>query len=104
MTAIRFFKAHIIDPSQSIDGIGYLDVVNGVVDAIGIGTPPKTGKFEKVIDCKSSCLSPGLVDMRVQPADPGSEHLESLATLLACLLYTSPSPRDATLSRMPSSA
>ena len=25
-------------------------------------------------------------------------------TLLACLLYTSPSPRDATLSRMPSSA
>ena len=25
-------------------------------------------------------------------------------TALACLLYTSPSPRDATLSRMPSSA
>ena len=25
-------------------------------------------------------------------------------TLIACLLYTSPSPRDATLSRMPSSA
>ena len=25
-------------------------------------------------------------------------------TLFACLLYTSPSPRDATLSRMPSSA
>ena len=27
-----------------------------------------------------------------------------VALLLACLLYTSPSPRDATLSRMPSSA
>ena len=27
-----------------------------------------------------------------------------LAQLLFCLLYTSPSPRDATLSRMPSSA
>ena len=27
-----------------------------------------------------------------------------IAGLLACLLYTSPSPRDATLSRMPSSA
>ena len=82
MTAIRFFNAHIIDPSQSIDGIGYLDVVDGVVDAIGLGAPPKTGKFEQVIDCKTSCLSPGLVDMRVQPADPGSEHLESLATLV----------------------
>jgi len=83
MTAIRFFNAHIIDPSQSIDGIGYLDVSDSVVAAIGLGTPPKTGKFEQVIDCKSSCLSPGLVDMRVQPADPGSEHLESLPTLLA---------------------
>ena len=27
-----------------------------------------------------------------------------LANYLVCLLYTSPSPRDATLSRMPSSA
>ena len=30
--------------------------------------------------------------------DPNCPHIE------ACLLYTSPSPRDATLSRMPSSA
>ena len=29
---------------------------------------------------------------------------EELARLNSCLLYTSPSPRDATLSRMPSSA
>ena len=29
---------------------------------------------------------------------------KELGTELACLLYTSPSPRDATLSRMPSSA
>ena len=30
--------------------------------------------------------------------------LENLITYCLCLLYTSPSPRDATLSRMPSSA
>ena len=30
--------------------------------------------------------------------------VEGLAGVSACLLYTSPSPRDATLSRMPSSA
>ena len=53
MTTIRCFNAHIIDPSQSIEGIGYLDVVDGVVDAIGLGTPPKTGKFSQVIDCES---------------------------------------------------
>ena len=29
---------------------------------------------------------------------------EAIARFYACLLYTSPSPRDATLSRMPSSA
>ena len=32
------------------------------------------------------------------------ENRKSITTLITCLLYTSPSPRDATLSRMPSSA
>ena len=38
----------------------------------------------------------------------GSKNIENLDNILTqnqtCLLYTSPSPRDATLSRMPSSA
>ena len=34
----------------------------------------------------------------------GSEHIVGLAGSGACLLYTSPSPRDGLLSRMPSSA
>ena len=33
-----------------------------------------------------------------------STYTQAAATYLDCLLYTSPSPRDATLSRMPSSA
>ena len=36
--------------------------------------------------------------------DKGSIALGSIDKQAACLLYTSPSPRDATLSRMPSSA
>ena len=32
------------------------------------------------------------------------ENDHGIHTVCACLLYTSPSPRDATLSRMPSSA
>ena len=36
---------------------------------------------------------------------PGTEnHFDNLADILPCLLYTSPSPRDGLLSRMPSSA
>ena len=36
------------------------------------------------------------------PVSPTTDHLGAL--LMACLLYTSPSPRDGLLSRMPSSA
>ena len=49
-------------------------------------------------------------DGRIEPLDLDKMHLmveeacEGLAGVSACLLYTSPSPRDATLSRMPSSA
>ena len=35
---------------------------------------------------------------------PRFDGLEFLSMMRTCLLYTSPSPRDATLSRMPSSA
>ena len=34
----------------------------------------------------------------------GCEHMDSIEQLAICLLYTSPSPRDRTRSRMPSSA
>ena len=39
-----------------------------------------------------------------QPCGKGQYSLEGDVVCLTCLLYTSPSPRDATLSRMPSSA
>ena len=39
-----------------------------------------------------------------QPVDIGQANIEIIAEINHCLLYTSPSPRDATLSRMPSSA
>ena len=45
---------------------------------------------------------PGLEINR--PDSETAEVTENAAILIACLLYTSPSPRDATLSRMPSSA
>ena len=54
---------------------------DGNFDGLEVGTGPNTG-------------SPaGSWELGVDPAHPED-----------CLLYTSPSPRDATLSRMPSSA
>ena len=43
-------------------------------------------------------VGPGLLQKRTVRKRPGT------VGICACLLYTSPSPRDATLSRMPSSA
>ena len=53
------------------------------------------------ISTESSAYSLGLCEMLTGSADLT---LNTLKQILDCLLYTSPSPRDATLSRMPSSA
>ena len=47
--------------------------------------------------------SPGIFQL-VIPAELVEDTLNELLPLLGCLLYTSPSPRDRSLSRMPSSA
>ena len=69
--------------SQKLDGIGYVTVAAGKISGISMGTPPKTQMAKHSVDCKKATLCPGLVDMRVQSADPGAEHLETLPTMLA---------------------
>ena len=44
------------------------------------------------------------IDLEMTGLDPDKEKIIEIATLITCLLYTSPSPRDRTRSRMPSSA
>ena len=46
----------------------------------------------------------GVVGSGIDPAVLAEAGARDTDLLIACLLYTSPSPRDATLSRMPSSA
>ena len=71
-----------------------------------------TGPQRIVIDLKDAAsnavppgdqtLGPWLLALR--SGNPTNGVLRYVLDLTACLLYTSPSPRDATLSRMPSSA
>ena len=42
--------------------------------------------------------------IRLKPSVATTAGYATICLVVACLLYTSPSPRDATLSRMPSSA
>ena len=107
MTDIQFINAHLIDPSQNLDGIGHVTVENGVISDCSLGDAPKPSKNTKIVDCTHSYLSPGLVDMRVQSGDPGAEHLEDLNSLLqaaaagitafACLPNTQPIIDDASM-------
>ena len=84
MTDILFTNVRLIDPSQNLDASGQLAITDGVISAVDAGpAESNSAKADKVIDCRGACIAPGLVDMRVQTADPGSEHLEDLATLLA---------------------
>ena len=45
-----------------------------------------------------------LIFVLIAPHESGANHLKALAKVSSCLLYTSPSPRDLSTSRMPSSA
>ena len=60
-----------------------------------IGRHVVTALLERGLDVKA-------LDLRLDGVDERAERLT--LDLFSCLLYTSPSPRDATLSRMPSSA
>ena len=55
-------------------------------------------------DTLSEVLRANNVDFRFKNPSPWFGILFSMLPIIICLLYTSPSPRDATLSRMPSSA
>lgn len=75
-------NAHIICPVQGFDGLGYVGMANTQICASGVGATKDEASYDRVIDCQGEFVTPGLVDMRVQSADPGFEHLETLETLL----------------------
>ena len=66
--------------------------------------------LKKLVNNSQMAINDGVYDVDVNLQKSSQDFQEiiksnSHATLLTdCLLYTSPSPRDATLSRMPSSA
>ena len=97
------------------------------IDVIAINTDPKAAKFKKVAYALSGKSSFSLIKEKLsvrgkrkgvieylREAFPNQtfngklefveHHLAHLASAYNCLLYTSPSPRDLSTSRMPSSA
>jgi len=84
MTDLLFHNARLLDPARGIDETGHVAVTDGVITHAALGDPDAATRkgAAQTVDCGGACLAPGLVDMRVQTADPGAEHLEDLTTLL----------------------
>tara|TARA_R110000868_G_scaffold128879_2_gene337311 strand:- start:1246 stop:2571 length:1326 start_codon:yes stop_codon:yes gene_type:complete len=97
-----YVNARILDPASGFDGPGELLTIGEEIADIGTklfdGKPPADAE---VVDCAGLCLTPGLVDMRVQLREPGDEHKEGLksggeaaiaggVTTVVCLPNTNP--------------
>ena len=84
MTDLLLYNARLLDPAQARDETGFVAITGDTISASGTGTAPAelVAAAARTHDCAGACLAPGLIDMRVQSADPGAEHLEDLSTLL----------------------
>ena len=68
----------VIDPSQSIDAIQDVLVVDGVLAEVAEGIDPPEGARE--IEAEGLVVTPGLIDVHVHLREPGGEHKETIAT------------------------
>ena len=76
-----------------------------LIDPFNIGSEVSVARFSSECTLMSQVDHPNIVQfMGVCFLEPSVHPLLVMERLDTCLLYTSPSPRDATLSRMPSSA
>jgi dihydroorotase len=80
MSLRRLFRgARLLDPDSGRDMVGDVIVVDDRIAAIGANiSAAGLGADVEVIECAGLCLAPGLVDMRVQLREPGTEHIESI--------------------------
>lgn len=76
-----FTNARLLDPASGLDALGGLLVEgNRIVDFGPNLYADSLPALADVIDCEGHCLSPGLVDMRVNIGEPGNEHKETIAS------------------------
>jgi dihydroorotase len=71
-------NGRLVDPSQSIDHVGWLHVRGGRIVATGSGTRglPRLPQ----IDATGLIVAPGLIDMHVHLREPGASHKETIET------------------------
>ena len=96
----------IQEPDQCINAVDGDAAPYGIEDVTPGATPYECDELKTWTATATDCASPELLTWVSRIYENGvlvKEGKESSISYV-CLLYTSPSPRDATLSRMPSSA
>jgi dihydroorotase len=68
----------LVDPSQGLDAVGDLLLVDGKVQSIG-GKIAGPDGAERV-DCSGLVVAPGMIDVHVHLREPGREDVETVAT------------------------
>jgi len=80
MASLLLTGGRVIDPSQSMDRVADVLVVNGKVAAIGPEAGHKTAPDVERIDVSGLVVSPGLIDLHVHLREPGQSAKETIAT------------------------
>jgi dihydroorotase len=72
----------IIDPSQSLDGVGDVLILDGKIESVGdrVGNAASGRDGLETIDCTGLVVSPGFVDVHCHLREPGREEVETIAT------------------------
>ena len=105
MFDLKIINAEIIDGTGATSFFGEIGIKENIIVARG----KKIGGSKNIFNAHGYILCPGIIDTHTHyDAQLTWDNLASpsldLGVTTACLLYTSPSPRDRQKSRMPSSA
>ncbi|MDH5233598.1 MAG: dihydroorotase [Gemmatimonadota bacterium] len=68
----------LVDPSQGMDAVGDLLLVDGKVSAVGGTIAGPEGA--RTIDCAGLVVAPGMIDVHVHLREPGREDVETVAS------------------------
>ena len=79
--AILLRGGRLIDPSQGLDELGDLLVVDGMVESVGrVGDVRRDGDALETIECAGRVVSPGFIDVHCHLREPGREEVETIAS------------------------
>lgn len=101
MKPLLIKNGRIVDPSQKLDAVGDVYLVDGKVEACGGKIDPGSDRGADIFDATGLLVTPGWVDIHTHLREPGFSHKETIATgtraaaaggftAIACMANTNP--------------